>query len=280
MAGITFLAAATLVAPAVATAAYAQTAAPNPLTALRKQFAAGHGVQYKSRTTLKKQLIATTTGSFQFGRSGVTASDLTTRIRVNPADLGENALLAALPERTIKIGSTAYINSGVLRTHLPAGRPWVEVPNGPATGLLGAFGQLVNPTEPATLKTLLTQSRSKRPGGVVGGSRTVVYRGTVTIAKLYRTSPWLKGVLLTKPNAKLAKTKVDYRLYVGADGLTRRVVSSWSLAALGVGKEKFTTDSRFTSWGRKVSIKPPADDQIIQIGETEADLNSPLIPSK
>lgn len=276
IAGLSCVVAAALLTPAAATAAHARSdaAPPNPLTALRKQFT--NGVKYRSSTTLKNRLIASTAGSFKFGRSGVAASDLTTRIRVDPADLGENPLLAALPERTIKIGKTAYINGGVLRGSLPAGRPWVEVPNGPATGLLGVFGQLVNPIEAGTLKTLLKQSRSRRPGGVVDGTRTVVYSGTTTIARLYRTSPWLRGALLGKPDAKLARTKVDWRLYVGSDGLARRVVSSWSLSALGAGRLKFTTDSRFTSWGVKVGIKPPPDDQIIQIGDTEAELTPPL----
>ncbi|MEV5413982.1 hypothetical protein AB0K60_34765 [Thermopolyspora sp. NPDC052614] len=282
IAGLACVAVAALTAPAAATAAHARsnTVGPNPVNALRKQFAANGGVKYRSSTKLKNQLVATTTGSFRFGRSGVVASTLTTRIRVDPADLSENPLLAALPERTIKIGDTTYINSGVLRSELPPGRPWVEVNKGPATGLLGVFGQLINPTEPATLKTLLAAGRSKRPGGVVDGSKTTVYSGTVTIARLYKVSPWLRGALLVKPDAKLARTKLDWRLYVGADGLPRRVVSSWSPAALGAGKAKLSTDSRFTSWGTKVSIKPPADDEIIQIGETEAELTSPILTSK
>ncbi len=282
IAGLACVAAAALLAPAAATAAHAQpnTAGPNPLKALRKQFAANGGVKYRSSTKLKNQPVATATGAFRFGRSGVAASTLTTRLRVRPADLGDDALLAALPEHTIKIGNATYINSGLLLGKLPAGRSWVEVNKGPATGLLGAFGQLINPTEPATLKTLLSGSRSRRPGGVVDGSKTTVYSGTVTIAKLYKVSPWLQGVLLAKPNAKLARTKIDWRLYVGADGLTRRVVSSWSPAAFGGVKGKFTTDSRFTSWGRKVSIKPPADDEIVQIGETEAELKPPNFTSE
>jgi len=263
------LAVAALFAPvAVASPAHAKPT-PDPLTALRKQFAAGGGVAYTSRTTLRNKRIATTTGAFRFGRSGLAASRLSTGLRVDVPSLRENPLLEALPEEAVKIGRTAYIHNVELVLRHRERRPWAQVKDGPATGLYGVLGQLVNPTEPATLKTLLAQSRSKRPGGVVGGTRTTLYQGKVTIGRLYRVSPWLRDALLTKPTPRLAKTTIDWKLYVGADGLPRRVVSSWSPAAFGVTTGRFTADSTFTRWGRKISIKPPADHEIIQMPGSE-----------
>ncbi|MEU0572227.1 hypothetical protein ABZ297_43445 [Nonomuraea sp. NPDC005983] len=59
---------------------------------------------------------------------------------------------------------------------------------------------------------------------------------------------------------------MSYTLTIGASGLVSRVTSSY--AANGVfnveeleGKT-LSIDSRFTGWGRKVSIKAPAPDKV------------------
>lgn len=167
-------AAAALFAPvAVASPAHAKPA-PDPLTALRKQFAAGGGVTYTSRTTLRNKRIATT-GAFRFGRSGLAASRLSTGLRVALPSLRENPLLEAPPEKTVKIGRTAYIHN--------------------------------------------------------------------------------MDALWAEPTPRPARTTIDRKPYVGADGLSRRTVSSWSPAAFGVTKGSFTAGSGFTRWDRKISIK-------------------------
>lgn len=297
-AGLACVAAAALIAPATATAAHARSkpTPPNPLTALQKQLAAGAGVTYRSSTYLKNTLAATATATFRFNRSGLAASDLTTRLQAPPAALGKDATLALRPERTIRIGDTTYVNSALLRKRFPTdhplveaegrpdatllreplttNRPWIETRNGPATGLLGSFGQLINPTEPATLRTLLAQRPATRSGGKVNGVKTTAYRGTVTVGRLYQVSPWLREALLVKPSPQLARTKIDWELYVGADGLPRRLVSAWSPQALGLGKQRLFVDSRYTSWGANVRVTPPADDKVVQVGRIQ--VGSPL----
>jgi len=296
-AGFACVAAAALLAPATASAAHAEPkpARPNPVTALNGRLAAGAGVTYRSTTTVNNATVATTTAAFRFNRSGLAAGDVTTRLQVKPAALGKDAALAVQPERTITIGDTTYLNSVSFRKHLaeshpsivpentpdvallddplPASRPWIQTRNGPVTGTLGLLGQLVNPAEPATLRTLLAQRPAKRQDK---RTKTTVYRGAVTIGQLHRVSPWLRDTLLVKPDARLARTKVDWELHVGPDGLPRRVLSAWSPSALGLGKQRFVVDSRFT-WGANVRVTPPDADRVLQLDAAEIEVKSPLV---
>jgi hypothetical protein len=296
-AGLACVAAAALIAPATASTAHATSkpAQPNPITALGGRLAAGTGVTYRSTTRVNDTAVATTTAAFRLNRSGVAAGDLTTRLSVKPAALGENAALAVRPERTITIGDRTYLNSASFRKQLasshpsivpengpkvallddplPADRPWIETRNGPVTGTLGLFGQLINPTEPATLRTLLAQRPAKRQEK---RTKTTIYRGAVTIGELHRVSPWLRDTLLVKPDARLARTKVDWELHVGPDGLPRRILSAWQPSALGLGKQRFVVDSRF-AWGANVRVTPPDADRVLQLGTGEIEVKSPLV---
>jgi hypothetical protein len=270
---------------------------PDPVAAVGKRLAAGAGVTYRSATTVQGTVVATTSATFRLDRSGLAASDVTSRLTVKPAALGEDAGLAVKPERTIKIGDVTYLNSPLLRKNLPTDRPlveengpeaalltdpltsgraWIETRNGPVAGALGVFGQLVNPAEPGTLKALLATTKSTRSGVVLDGAKTTVYRGTVTIGRLHKVSPWLRATLPLKSAPKAANTAIDWALYVGKDGLPRRIVTSWSPAALGLGSQKFTVDSRFTSWAANVRVKPPADDQIVRVDPRHLTTASPL----
>jgi hypothetical protein len=270
---------------------------PDPIAAVGKRLAAGAGVTVRSTTAVQGTRVATSTAAFRLDRSGLAASDVTSRLTVKAAGLGEDAALAVKPERTITIGETTYLNSPLFRKHLPTDRPlveensadpalltgpltsgraWIETRNGPVAGALGVFGQLVNPAEPGTLKTLLATTKSARSGVVVDGVKTTVYRGTVTIGKLHKVSPWLRATLPLQAAPKAANTAIDWALYVGKDGLPRRLVTSWSPAAVGLGSQKLTVDSRFTSWAAKVRVTPPADDQIVQVDPRHLTTASPL----
>lgn len=297
-AGLACAAVAAAIAPATATAAHARSkpAPPNPVTAVANRLAAGTGVTYRSNTTVGGTVVATATASFRLNRTGLAAGDHTIRLQVSPAGLGKDALR---PERTITIGDATYLNSASLRKHLsaahpslvvaggpdaalldkpalPADRPWIETRNGPVTGTLGLLGQLVNPTEPATLRTLLARHTVKREGVALDGAKTTVYRGKVTIGALHRVSPWLRDTLLVKPGARLAGTTVEWELYVGKDGLPLRIRSAWQPAALGLGKQWLVADSRLT-WGANVRITPPADDRVVQVDADQIEITSPLV---
>ncbi|WP_061299661.1 hypothetical protein [Herbidospora cretacea] len=228
-------------------------AAPNPVAALKAQFKTGLGVKFSDKFSTEGMLFSRRTGTFQFGRSGVAASDLTTKFNLKAADIAEmpeNIQPLLKPEQVIRIGNTAYVKGGLFGSLLPEDKTWLRAPGGPATGVSGAFGQFLNPTEPMTLQKLVKKSK-------LTGS---VYTGKITIGELWTTSKWLQGVMPTeRPTAAQKKAVVTFKLYVNGKGLVTRLVSSTKSSVLGLNGGPVTVDTRYVSWGAKVSIKAPTE---------------------
>ncbi|NAS25607.1 hypothetical protein GT755_28470 [Herbidospora sp. NEAU-GS84] len=261
---------ATAVAAATAVGAAPAQAAPNPVAALKAQFKTGLGVKFSDKFSLDNKIFSRRTGTFQFGRAGVAASDLTTKFNLKASEIAEmpeeiQPLLR--PEQTIKIGSTAYIKGGMFATFLPEGATWLRGPGAPATGLTGIFGQYINITEPMTLQKLV--KKSKRTGSV--------YTGKITIGEILTTSKWLKAILASGGSASQKKSVVSYKLYVNGKGLVTRLVTSAKGSALGFDASTISVDSRYVSWGTKVSIKAPTEG-IADVDELEGldEFSAPL----
>ncbi|MBX6167940.1 MAG: hypothetical protein IRY84_09920, partial [Thermobispora bispora] len=152
-----------------------------------------------------------------------------------------------------------YLKGGLISGFLPAGKTWLKWPGGPAAGFTGSLGQPINITEPGTLRTLI--SRATKVKGVC--------RGTITFGELWKTSKWFRDVRVnTKPKAAEAKTEIDHRLYVDGRGQITRLVSSYDDADL---ESRVTTDTVFSGWGRRVSIKPPARGTVANLTELDVD---------
>src|SRR5690349_14539573 len=125
----------------------AQAAPADPVAALKSLLAAGKGVKFTDVTTLLAFEGDTTflkrTGSFQFGRAGVVASETNSKLTVDEADMPFNTIWSlAKPERTIRIGTTSYYSGGPWTP--PKGKTWIKHPNGMNAGFSGWYGQLVN----------------------------------------------------------------------------------------------------------------------------------------
>ncbi|WP_066369211.1 hypothetical protein [Herbidospora mongoliensis] len=228
-------------------------AAPNPVAALKAQFKTGLGVKFNDKFSTGGAIFSRRTGTFQFGRAGVAASDLTTKFNLKAADIAampEDIQPLLKPEQVIKVGNTAYIKGGIFGSFLPEDKTWLRAPGGPATGVTGPFGQFINPTEPATLQKLIKKSK-------LTGS---VYTGKITLGEIYTTSKWLQGVLPTeRPTAAQKKAIVSFKLYVNAKGLVIRLVSSTKASAVGLTSGTVSADTRYLSWGTKVSVKAPTE---------------------
>jgi hypothetical protein len=231
----------------VLTAAPAQAAPKNPVRALKAQLVTGHGVRFTETTTLAdgddKAVFQRRTGTFQFGKKGIAASDITAR---------PGAANRIPPERAISIGKVTYLSGGMWTDRLPSGATWYRTGNMPGGGS-GFYGQVINPAEPKTLAGLIKRARHS-------GS---TYSGKITFKELDKLSPWFGASVMFRFHDD---TKVSYTLTVNGAGLVSRVTSSY--AANGVfdtqaltGKT-FTMDSRFTGWGRKVSVKAPDPDKV------------------
>ncbi|GAA4096594.1 hypothetical protein GCM10022248_79610 [Nonomuraea soli] len=243
-----FATAAALLTAAPAQAAAAQAAAPPaPLKALKKQTS----VRFTERTHIvagrSKAVFTRRSGAFLLNSSGIKASDVTARLAIKAADLTDDALRWMLaPERTIRIGTTSYISGGYFSTRLPVDRTWLKVAKGPAAGVTGIYGQLINVAEARTLAALLRTATRTSYG----------YRGTITLGRLHQSSPWLRasiGDLLGKP-----KTAISWRLTLDARGLPTRLVSQYSSGADG----DVVMDTRFSGWSGKLTIAAPPAEQV------------------
>ncbi|GAA1291627.1 hypothetical protein Psi02_36150 [Planotetraspora silvatica] len=268
---------AAVAASALATPAHAQTRVADPVAVLKKQFVSGHGATFADRTSVKEaghsNLLLQRSGKFQLNKSGLAASDLTAKFNLSAPQLKDvpkdmRSLLKS--ERTIRIGTTAYIKGGLLGEYLPKGKTWLKYPKGPVGGTSSALGQLIGVTEPRTLKGLL--SHGKRKGSA--------YSGTTTFADLWKVSSWFRYSVGERPTGSDAKTKVSWKLYVTSKGVITRVVSSYNGRAVGMPGTTFTVDSRYAHWGAKVSLKAPPASQVAGLADlTPPDSTTPPEPA-
>ncbi|WP_169985329.1 hypothetical protein [Microbispora sp. H10836] len=276
---------AALVAPAVAAPAQAQTSAQapapaaDPAAALRKQFVAGHGVRYVSTSTLNilgiPAIKVTSNGGYAFGRSGIVAADSTQKVKYSDLlkEKDEDLKGAEDPVRTIVIGRTAYFSGGVYADLLPEGKTWVRVPVQRFDSSL-TTGGFFNATDWRTLKTVLTTTKAKGPGGSVNGAKTTLYRGTITLAQLMKISPGLKYSLASL-GSNPGKTVVSWKLWVGSDQLVRRASATADLKTKAEGKSVTFTLSdvtTFAGWGRKVTVKAPPRSQVANLSDLDSEL--------
>ncbi|MFI7055995.1 hypothetical protein ACIBLB_28420 [Streptosporangium canum] len=269
IAGLACAATAVLGAPALASTAHAQAA--DPITALKSQFSSGRGVNFVDTTKVKgtqgNMVLAKRTGAFQFGPSGISASDQTAQLRFKESDFegiteGEedeeiSKFFAGLakPERVVRVKNTTYVSGGVMGEFMPADKTWVRFPDG-LLGFTGTMSQFVNVAEPATLKALLAHA-TKRAG---------TYSGKITFGELNKVSPWFRASKGT-PAAKTAKTVVSWKLFLGSDRLAKRLVTTYSMG--GSDESAVTIDTRYTGWGSKVTVKAPPADQVADLKDLE-----------
>ncbi|MEU0570375.1 hypothetical protein ABZ297_33995 [Nonomuraea sp. NPDC005983] len=262
--GLALASAATVIAAGPAQAAPAQAAPKNPVAAVQKQLVPGTGMKWTERTTLTsnnvRNIFVRRSGTVQFSKTGVAASDTTGKLNLTASDFPEDApeALVAMtkPEHTIKVGNTSYLSGNIWATMLPEGKTWFKMSRGPVGGLTGLYGQPVNIGEPATLKTLLKGAKPAAGG----------YAGKITFSDLNRVSPsFHSSMAFISTTAKQLKTEISWRLDVDAKGLPTRLVATYPMSALAGSSAKGTTlsvDTRYSGWGAKVEIKAPSADEV------------------
>ncbi|SNT04609.1 hypothetical protein SAMN05216276_1022112 [Streptosporangium subroseum] len=272
IAGLACAAMTVLSVPALASTATAQ--ASDPISALRSQFKTGLGVKTVDTTKVRgiagNAVVAKRTGVFQFGTSGIRASDHTAQLRIKPSDLGlseesttdEDSQLTKLftgmtkPERVVRIKNATYISGGMFGEFLPADKTWLRFDT--TAGATGSLSQLVNVAEPSTLKALLAHTTVKRAG---------TYAGKITLGELHKVSPWFRVSLGTPLDRKNAKVSLSWKLYLGADKLAKRLTTSYPAGS----KDAVTVDTSYTGWGSKVTVAAPPADQVAKLSELEFD---------
>ncbi|MEV8632372.1 hypothetical protein AB0395_12020 [Streptosporangium sp. NPDC051023] len=252
-----------------------QAAPADPVKALTGQFTTGKGVRFTDVATLLdfagNTSILKRTGSFQFGKAGIVASDITAKRTSDDAEaLAVLSWILPKPERTIRIGTTSYYSGGAWAP--PKGKTWIKHPRGMNAGLSGSYGQIVNVAEPSTLKVLVT--RGKRTG------RT--YSGTVSLGTLEKVSPWLRSADLsvltgTGGLSKSEKaTVVRFTLTLGPDQLPRKLVTVYppgTHVSAAVGEDRrLSIETDYTGWGSRVTVKAPPANKVANMGKREPTL--------
>ncbi|MFF0574012.1 hypothetical protein [Streptosporangium saharense] len=279
IAGLACAATAVVSVPALASTAHAKAA--DPVAALKAKLVSGQGVNFVDRTKIyakdqKSQVGADRKGVLQFGPSGVVASDQTGKLRIDKETLKAieefsssdeaeegsaedfaNKLFRGLvkPERVVRVGNTSYVSGGAFGEFLPEGKTWLRFPQA-TLGFIGSVTQPVNAAEPTTLKALLAHATTKRVG---------FYSGKITWGELAKVSPWFRASLSEALPKSASKTVVNWKLYVGADQLPKRLTTSYVL------NTRTTTvyDTVYSGWGTKVSVKAPAPETVAKINELQ-----------
>jgi hypothetical protein len=238
-------------------AAAAQTAAPDPVQALKKQFRAERGVDFteisrKGTSTERLRRHA----QLEFGSGGPVAVYVIGRgVFDDPRykDLESEAGL-------IVAGHTLYASDSTLVKD----KNWVGLKYGAklkAEPAYFATDQTINVFDPAVLKVTLKGAKAKP---VSGG---YFYQGDVTYAELSKVN---KSYYVLDPegvNSKAnAKTTIEWRLWTDGNGLIQRLTTK-TLSAKGKVLER--VDTRYSDWGRWQIIAPPAADEVIDYADAE-----------
>ncbi|UBU14534.1 hypothetical protein [Nonomuraea gerenzanensis] len=239
---------------AMTTVMAATPAQADPVRALRAELRAGKGVKFRDVTALlqNKAKIAFLwrAGTWQFGKQGVVASDITATYKQY-----DGAMFDYM--RGLKGGRTIWVNGSSWTTHpvgeAPEGGTFEKDPFGMTGGQVGTYSQLVNPAEPATLKILLQGRKQGR-----------TYAGRLSYAVLAKVSPWFRASF---PFHQGDRTVLRYELTLGPDNLPRRLVTSHPAAShvsagIEVGDGRFRVETTYTGWGSKVSITAPPKSRI------------------
>ncbi|MEV0202646.1 hypothetical protein [Nonomuraea sp. NPDC050691] len=277
--GLALAAAATLITTAPAHA----TAAKDPAAAVKKQYVAGKGVSFTERTTIfqgrQRQVFVRRNGTFQFGASGITASDITGKFNIKASDLGEDAdsevgKMMRTPERVITVGNATYLSGSLWASAVPEGKTWYKAPSKYFGGLMGVYGQPLNIVgEPATLKTLLKGAKPAAGG----------YTGKITVGELRKLSRSARAnFILAEAKGKQLKAVISWKLAVDAKGLPTRlttVLPGKVLSAQAPKDAGFSVETSLTGWGSTVKITaPPADTVATDLKDGQEPPTSMTIP--
>ncbi|MFI6596426.1 hypothetical protein ACIBHX_09260 [Nonomuraea sp. NPDC050536] len=250
---------------ALATAATAIVAAPaqaapkDPVAAVKQQIRPGKGVKFAESTVVvshsRREVLVRRNGTLQFGKSGVTASDVTGNLNWPKQDDDNEAAKAfASPEHMLTVGGKSYVQGGPWSGQIPEDKSWLKLPSDKPNGLYTTMGQVVDVTELATLKALLKNAKASGSG----------YAGKITFGELKKVSPSFR--IIVEPKNKQLKTVITWKLSLNAKGLPTRLVTSYSAKAVGGGgddpKALFDTDTRYTGWGSTVKIQAPPASQV------------------
>ncbi|MEZ0077174.1 hypothetical protein [Planotetraspora sp. GP83] len=210
------------------------------LAKLRAQLVAGHGVKVVERrwTYIDHKLSPTVDwieGVLQFNRSGVAGYD----VRVKSGPMSGRI-------RSLAIGPYTYQSGGSIAQSLPKGKKWRRMPSKP--GRRSPFLTQMMIVEPATMKAVLATTTHYESG---------VYRGAITLGRLYAVSPSYHADVANKPDARESELTINWLLATNSKGLPSYLVTKLADPDDSLGYVARNSEVLFTFWGKKVDLTPP-----------------------
>ncbi|MFG1963000.1 hypothetical protein [Nonomuraea sp. NPDC049028] len=245
----------TLAGPALVGAPASDAATTDdPAAAIQRQLVKGHGVRIARYSTFNSgsgwERFKPTKGVVGFGDGKVVATDLWD-FQVRKAGV-----------RDICIGKRAWEYDP--KEKRPNGKKWATFKWPCALRLETGLLRL---DRPAVLTAVLATTATTKASGTYDGSPTTLRQGSITFRQLWDVAPDLReGV-----KDDHGEWKIDWRLWIGKDGLVRRAWSKWRQpegdklkgATGGQGWFGFVEDVRYSDWGMKLTVNPPPAAQTI-----------------
>jgi hypothetical protein len=254
----TALALTACVPPSADVARVAQSPAADPAAALDREFARRSTVRADVDLTIRASdtpdgVTYHQRGVLRLTPSGVDEADL---VRESPLEEGGSWVL-----HTIQTGGHIYSDSS-LNDDQP---PWSRIPHTATSAECNVrhyIGCLVDVLQPGVLKVLLAASTSTAQGGRLDGVETVRHDGVITREQLNQAAgkDLLALPLSVVPAALLSDQKNPWSLWIGSDGLPRRVQASGPLNSVTpepVDGLSMAMDIRFHEWGGTQAITAP-----------------------
>jgi len=172
-------------------------------------------------------------------------------------------------------GSVAYLNLPLLTELLPGGKPWIKVDLDAAAASEGFdLGQLAQAgqNDPSQFFAYLTAADGVEEVGTetVRGEETTHYRATVDLERAAAQAPPELAEQIQKAVDQIrqtaGKTTVPVDVWIGDDGLIRRVTFDYSSAETEPPVESTITMELF-DFGVDVTVEPPPADQVMDASE-------------
>ncbi|WP_336212387.1 hypothetical protein [Nonomuraea sp. LPB2021202275-12-8] len=219
--------------------------AGDPITAIQRQLVKGHGVRITRVNTFNAgdgwERFKPTKGVVGFGDGTVKATDLW------------HMQLGKTGTRIICMGGRVWeYNPQAKRPH---GKIW-STGKWPCDGLQTGLLRL---DKPAEFAAVLATTTTTKAAGIYDGSPTTLHEGSISFRQLWDVGANLRGDIKDEHG----EWAIDWRLWIGKDGLVRRAWSKWRQPDLledstyVQGWYGFVADVRYSDWGTKVTIKPP-----------------------
>jgi len=173
-----------------------------------------------------------------------------------------------------------YMRLGVLASQIPGGKPWLKLDLselGKSAGLdFSKFlsGSQLQPTDLLGMLRGEGAKISDLGSATVNGTATTHYRVTVDLAKALQakglTSPLLESFAAQMP-------KVPEDVWIGKDGLVRRVAIAYSFAPAGKPVRMRMT-MNLSDYGAHVTIAAPPSDEVFDATQlAQGSLGSALL---